>query len=408
MPVSKVITLAELLSQMACDQGNQMMQKAYDNLALLTTDNLEQVLGTLLDPMSFPELHRFAEGLRKAYRRVEKDRVTSNLGSLLGVIGLVCLTLELLNIAERQGRVASPSELGWAQTLLKEPAVQYWFKQVYAPPQNLPNNRNILTKKQEDAKLKLAKKYWQDLDFDSLELYRVGTTSFILRCQIHLLAGEKLVLKCLMFPYTRIPTITDTTRNYSLPDQGSNVPVTPRVLSSTSKWILMDFIEGLNLREFLQKRRITESLQPPLLRTDLLASIGKPVLEALAHLSQTGLHHEDLTPSNIMVHEKPDGSIDKITLIDIGRNYLYTRHVGIEASREALFVAPEVKAGQNTEETSDLYSFGMILIELADPLGVQEGTIPESLYQYAPYLVQADRKVFRVEQQRLTKEPVKG
>jgi serine/threonine protein kinase len=364
------------------------MQIAYNNLSLLTTSNLEQVLGTLLDPMSFPELHHFAEGLKKAYRCVEKERVTnsSNLGSLLGAIGLVCFTLDLLNIAECQCQTASLPDLSWSQMLLTNPEVQRWFKQVYVPPQSLSNHQNTSTKKQEEAKLKVARKHWQDLDFDSLELYRVGTTSFILRCQTPLLADEKLVLKCLLFPYTRIPAITDTTRNYSLPSQSNALPATARVFASTSKWILMDFIDGLNLREFLQKRRRIENQQPPLLRIDLLASIGKPLLTALTHLSHTNLYHEDLTPSNIMVHEKFDGSIDKITLIDIGRNYLYTRHVGIEASREALFVAPEVKAGQNTEETSDLYSFGMILIELADPIGVQGGPIPESLYLYAPHL----------------------
>jgi serine/threonine protein kinase len=384
----KTITLVELLSQLAYDQSDQTMQRAYNNLALLTADNIEQVLGTLLDPMSFPELHHFAEGLKKAYQRVEKESVTSpsNLGSLLGAIGLVSLTLDLLNIAEWQGQATSPPDLGWSQVLLKEPAVRYWFKQVYAPPQRLSNHQNTPAKQQEAAQLKLARKHWRDLDFDSLELYRVGTTSFILRCQIPLLAGEKLVLKCLLFPYTRIPAISESTRNYSWSSQGNTVPATVRALSSTNKWILMDFVDGLNLREFLQVRRMTEGQQPPHLRTDLLASVGRPLLAALTHLSQAGIYHEDLTPSNIMVHKKTDGSIDQITLIDIGRNYLYTRHVGIKASREALFAAPEVKAGQKTEETSDLYSFGMILIELADPIGVQGGIIPESLYQYAPHL----------------------
>lgn len=383
--LSSTITLTELLSPLADNQSDKIMQKVYDNRSLLTLGTLKHVLETLLDPTSFPEPHHFAEGLKKAYRCVEKERVNNpDLGHLLGAIGLVCLTLDLLSIAENQGQAASPPDLSWPQTLLINANVQYWFKQIYEPPQRLSNYQNTPTKKQEEAKLKVARDHWQRLDFDSLELYRVGTTSFILCCQTPLLAGEKLVLKCLLYPYTRIPAIRDTTRNYSQPSQGTTVPVTVRVLASTSKWILMDFIDGLNLREFLQKRR--KNQQPPLLHVDLLADIGKPLLTALTSLSRTGLHHEDLTPSNIIVHEQSDKSIDRITLIDIGRNYLYTRHVGIETNREAFFVAPEVKTGQETEDTSDLYSFGMILIELADPLGVQGETVPDSLYQYAPYL----------------------
>jgi serine/threonine protein kinase len=385
MSAPKTTTLAKLLNQLACDQSDQTMQEAYDTLSLLTTTSIKRVLGTLLDPIAFPDLLTFAEGLRKAYQRVNKEKGTRKAEKLLGAIGLVCLMLELLIIAEQQSQGISP-ELSWPQTLLKEPAVLDWFKQIYAPDANLTTPQNSATKQQEETNLKLAKDYWQHIDFGSVELYRVGTTSFILRCRIDLLAREKIVLKCLLFPYTRIPVIAETTQNYALRYRMGSTPVVARVLSSTNKWVLMDLVEGSTLREYLQKRRNAEEQEPLLLRTDVLTSIGKPLLAILHDLSCAGLHHEDLTPSNIIVHEKPDGSVDQVTLIDLGRNYLYTRHVGLEASREALFVAPEIKADQHAENTSDLYSFGMILIELANPIGVQGGIIPESLYQHAPSL----------------------
>jgi len=387
---SKIAKLVELFNQLACDQGDHTIQSISNNPISLTVQHLEQLLGMLLDPMSFPELHQFAEGLKKAYQRIEQEVIrrcenksTGNLEILLGTIGLVCFTLDLLNISEQQSQDTSSPDLCWSQTLLKKPAVQNWFKQIYAPSERFSFDENTTAGKQEAENIKRAKQYWHALDFDSLELYRIGTTSFILRCQIPLLAGEQLVLKCLLFPYTHIPAIADSTKNYSL---SHHISSTVRIISSTNKWILMDFIEGLNLREFLQKRRENERQSPLLLRTDLLISIGKPLLTALTHLSQAGLCHEDLTPSNIIIHEKSDGSIDHITLIDLGRNSLYTRHTKLEANREALFVAPEIKAGRKTETTSDLYSFGMLLIELADPVGVQGNIVPDSLYQYAPYL----------------------
>jgi serine/threonine protein kinase len=386
MPTSKTSLLTTVLSQLACEQGDQTIQKAYHDLPSLTTANIKRVLETLLDPIAFPEPFIFAEGLRKAYQRLSKDNVTGNVEKLLGAIGLICLTLELLKVAEQQCQGTSVPELSWPQTLLKEPAVLYWFKQIYAPEVGLATHPSNPMKQQEEANLKLAKEYWQHMDFGSLELHRVGTTSFILRCRINILVGEQLVLKCLLFPYTRIPAIADMTRTYSSRYQADILPIAARVLTSTSKWILMDLVEGSNLREFLQKYRAAEGTTPPLLRIDALTSIGRPLLATLQELSHAGFRHEDLTPSNIIVHEKPDGTVDKITLIDLGRNYLYTRHVGLEASREALFVSPEVKADQHSEETSDLYSFGMILIELADPIGVQAGIVPESLYQYAPHL----------------------
>lgn len=386
MPRQKTMTLAELLSQLARDQSDEVMRQAYSHLTLLTTSNIERVLGMLLDPMSFSDLETFAQGLKAAYGRVQQDNNgTGNLGPLLGTIGLVCFTLELLNKAKRQDQDVSSTDLAWPQTLLEEPTVQHWFQQVYAPPRSLAARQNSPTPTPEEANLKLAGKHWQDLDFDHLELYRVGTTSFILRCTSSVLSGEKLILKCLLFPYTRIPEIVKATRNYALNYPAGNVPATTRVRSSTDKWILMDEVEGITLREFLQKRRDAEDQGSLLLRTDLLILIGRPLLTALHELSRAGFRHEDLTPSNIMIVNAHD-SIERIVLIDLGRNYLYTHDIGLEARREALFVAPEVKNGQNSEGTSDLYSFGMILIDLADPMGAYGETIPDNLYRYAPDL----------------------
>ncbi len=338
-------TLATLLIKLAHASDVQTIrQEVYtklDNLDLLTTPNIEDVLGTLLDPMSFPDRHRLPK------------------------------------------------------TLIKEPAVQYWFKEVYAPPRRFVTNQNIFTDKQEMANLDQAQKHWQNLNFNDLQLYKAGTTSFILH-GISILAGERLVLKCLLFPYIRIPAIRDATRCYALKYPAGSLPeeITPSVRSSTDKWILMVLVDGLTLREILEERKAAEKAKgkAPLLRIDLLREIGKPLLEALTELSNakdaTGVsfRHEDLSPSNIIVVKNLDKSVKQIVLIDLGRNYLYSRDIKFEGGGEALYVAKEIKDDEKSEDTSDLYSFGMILIELADPIGAQKGPISDNLYQYAPHL----------------------
>lgn len=385
-------TLATLLIKLAHGADDQTIRQGVynelDHLALLTTPNVEDVLGTLLDPMSFPDLQEFAEELKEAYQCVKNDNVTStrNLELLLGAIGLICFTLELLNVTERRSRNSSSADLTWPETLIKEPAVRHWFKEVYAPPQSFATNQNIFTEKQERTNLNRAQEHWQHLNFNNLELHKVGTTSFILHCTLNTRPDEKLVLKCLLFPYTRIPAIRDATRCYALRYPADKVPKTTSVLSSTDKWILMVLVDGLTLREILEEHKNAEkkAKAPPLLRTERLRDIGMLLLEALTELSHAGFQHEDLTPSNIIVVKKPDNTIEKLVLIDLGRNYLYTRYIRFEGGGEALFVAREIKDGKNAVDTSDLYSFGMILIELADPIGARKGTISDSLYQYAP------------------------
>lgn len=395
-------TLATLLIKLAHDSDVQTIrQEVYNKLytpapGLLTTSNIEDVLGTLLDPMSFPDRHKFTKELNEAYRHVKNDKVTSsiNLELLLGAIGLICFTLELLNVAEWRSRNRSSPNLDWPKTLIKEPAVQYWFKEVYAPPQRFVTHQNIFSEKQEKANLENAQKYWQNLNFKDLQLYKAGTTSFILH-GISILSEERLVLKCLLFPYIRIPAIRDATRCYALKYPKGSLPeeITPSVRSSTDKWILMVLVDGSTLSEILEERKKEEEKKaPPLLRIDLLNEIGKPLLEALTELANakdgTGIsyRHEDLSPSNIIVVKNPDHSVKQIVLIDLGRNYLYSRDIKFDGGGEALYVAKEIKDDEKSEDTSDLYSFGMILIELADPIGARKGTISDSLYQYAPQL----------------------
>lgn len=411
------INLEKLLHLVAHNQDDetiQVVQGEYETYNKLAQRNLrtrtvfenelksglENVLKSLLSlvPMSFRNRNECAEGLKKAYERVKKEGTP--LDRLRGAIGLVGFMLELLDIAERQGRTSSPINLQWAQELLDDAAVQNWFKEVYAPPSQIPATlKNSSTENQEEMNLQQAKDYWETLweDLDpnkprKLTLYRVGTTSFILRHKVNILARKEVALKCLLFPYTEIPDIKEATRSYAVRYGGDKIPtVIIGALSSTDKWILMDFIIGDTLKEFLEKRRAEEvrNKTPLLLRTDLLSSVGKPLLEALNELSpanSTVFKHEDLTPSNIIICTKPDKTIEKIVFIDLGRNYLYTHRLGLEANREALFVAPEVKNEEKNTDNADLYSFGMILIELTDPPGVQGSMIPDSLYRFAPQL----------------------
>lgn len=488
MADNKSNNLEEILHQLADNEDEEALRKTYEayenSLTLLTSASLERVLASLRDTAQMGFLNRteFAQKLKQAYQRMPKNGTP--LDDLRGAIGLVCFTLELLIISEKdiaEKRSQAPS-LDWPQELLKDSAVREWLKKVYAPEEQLaevqslveaavsgqdsnvlyelapriaglptkeqavmttlvkkgmkqasgfslrafnkrvketaaitwqgkPQHVSVTTqnspikKQEEEAKaeeakakaeenLRLAKEHWKELNLkdpldpdnpDPLVLYRVGTTSFILRCRINTLAGDPLVLKCLLFPYTQIPDIAEATREYALQYPAGTVPQTARVRSSTDKWILMDFITGPTLQELLEERRKSESQAPRLLRTDLLALIGQPLLKALGSLSSIGKkQHEDLTPSNIILHKRPDGSME-IIFIDLGRNYLYTSHLGLEASREALFVAPEVKNMEGSD-TAGLYSFGMILIDLADPIGVQGHTIPDSIYQYVPHL----------------------
>src|SRR6266704_3491352 len=129
------INLEKLLHQVAHNQDDktiQEVQREYETYNRLAQRNLrtraeledglksglENVLKSLLSlvSMSFKNRSECAEALKKAYERVKKEGTP--LDKIRGAIGLVCFMLELLDIAERQGRTSSPINLKWAQELL--------------------------------------------------------------------------------------------------------------------------------------------------------------------------------------------------------------------------------------------------------------------------------------------------
>ena len=71
-------------------------------------------------------------------------------------------------------------------------------------------------------------------------------------------------------------------------------------------YIVMEYINGINLKEYLNKRggKLDEKL---------VLSLMKPVLESLYQIHNAGLIHRDISPDNIMVNDK-----GQIKLIDFG------------------------------------------------------------------------------------------
>ena len=390
---------AALLARLA--QGDQ---GAIDELArdsLLTPASIGRFLGDLAaDAMSFEVRYHcgkndFADAVGAAYAALKSvpGGAEGARARLRGALGFILFTISALRSSTESGQdPAQDKAIRRLQDLLDDRRVQEIFAELYRPPgRSRPGNGA-----QASTASDLARTYWRNLDLNNLQVHRVGTTSFILRCRVTVLGGEPLALKCVLFPYTQVPAIADATRKYADDYPSGTVPGTVVVHSSTDKWILMDLVSGPTLAEFLAgQRRATAPGTGPALRAGLLATIGPQLFDVLYALHTAGFEHGDLTPSNIMVVTKPDmakpdgrvepGAVERLVLIDLGRNHLFTRQAGILERREALFVAPEVKDDQPSD-TSDIYSLGLILVELASPTGALERIIPESLYRYAPDL----------------------
>ncbi|MGH3681343.1 MAG: protein kinase domain-containing protein, partial [Natronosporangium sp.] len=241
-----------------------------------------------------------------------------------------------------------------------------------------------------------SRQEWDRIDFDTLRFHRHGTTSFILTgLPADAVQGQRrpLALKCIVYPYLRVPSVVRATREYlaRYGTQRADVEHVAGVWASSHSWILMDYVDGETLAEHLDRRlgiagREVAGRPAARLRIDLLAELGRELFSAMADLDRAGLRHHDLSPSNIIVQRRADPDRVRFVLVDLGVNHLYTHAMpGLDAP-DSVFVAPEIRAGDEGARTSDLYSIGQLLIAFSGGPDPADGLVPDRFYAETPVL----------------------
>ena len=238
-----------------------------------------------------------------------------------------------------------------------------------------------------------TRREWSRIDPSALEFHRHGTTSMILKGRTRdAVQGHRppLVLKCLIYPFQRIAGITRSTREYRDEygtEEADRSPLV-RVWASHDNWILMEYIEGRTLASLLSEADASRpEVKKPILQpidVDRLEVEGRALIGALIELERLGRHHDDLSPSNIIL-ETGDRSV-RMRLIDLGVNYLHTRSLSASRSGEARYTAPEVRERGVGDWRADLYSLGMLLIKIGGVDHVQQGIVPDQFYSASPGL----------------------
>ncbi len=152
-------------------------------------------------------------------------------------------------------------------------------------------------------------------------------------------------------------------------------------------FIAMEFLHGENLRQMISRGSLA---------TDQALSIGVQVADALEAAHRNGIVHRDVKPANIFVvdggHTKLlDFGVAKLTREGEGASekpaglgqQQFSEHLtqtGI-AVGTAAYMSPEQIRGEAIDQRTDLFSFGVVLYEIASGVRPFNGSASESVAQ---------------------------
>lgn len=121
-------------------------------------------------------------------------------------------------------------------------------------------------------------------------------------------------------------------------------------------YLVMDFIEGITLETYLRKSGIISE--------DTLRDIARQICEGLhyLHTREPPIVYRDLKPSNIMMEDTGE-----LRFIDFGtaRSYKPENEEDTVMLGTIGFAAPEQYTGKQSDQRTDLYALGAILLYLA-------------------------------------------
>ena len=140
--------------------------------------------------------------------------------------------------------------------------------------------------------------------------------------------------------------------------------------SSELEYIVMELIDGITLKQYMQKKGNRLNWREAL---HFIIQITK----ALGHAHSRGIIHRDIKPHNIMVLR--DGSVKVadfgIARVASGGHSTLTQ----EALGSVHYISPEQARGSHIDTRSDLYSAGVVLYEMITGRLPFEGDTPVSV-----------------------------
>ncbi len=191
--------------------------------------------------------------------------------------------------------------------------------------------------------------------YEILELIGCGGMSFVYKAKCHKLS-RFVAIKVLKEEFTRDENFV---YKFKLEAQAAAGLIHPNIVNvydvideENLHYIVMEYIEGITLKDYINKRKILDIKEA--------ISISIQVAKGIKAAHDANIIHRDIKPQNILIDK--DGSI-KVTDFGIARA-ISEETITQVAIGSVHYMSPEQAKGAKCDKRSDIYSLGITIYEM--------------------------------------------
>ncbi|MBP5288321.1 MAG: Stk1 family PASTA domain-containing Ser/Thr kinase [Clostridia bacterium] len=207
--------------------------------------------------------------------------------------------------------------------------------------------------------------------YEIMQVKGIGGMAVVLKARDRV-KGRVVAIKMLNEKYSNdsaaIRRFVNESKAIALLSSDHIVDIYDVAFTGRSKYIVMEYIEGITLREYM--------LRNAPIGVDRAMEFAIQILTALKHAHEKGVVHRDIKPQNIMV--QANGRL-KVTDFGIAQISNTSQNPAGVALGTVYYISPEQASGKTTTFSSDIYSVGVMLYEMATGKLPFEGDTPLSI-----------------------------